>query len=834
MIQEVMGKSEEVAEGLIDLAGSEPQRAIAEAADALDGATGRSRLLIQLALGLAHRNQGNISEALSVLTDTTQQAAGEPDILDRVELSLAAAEAMGGDFNVALDRMDALLERVDSELYGRAAHQRAGILQRSGDSAGAKLGYRDALDHFIAAGDDLGQGHLHGNLGILLAYDGEISSALDELALSQSAYERADQEMWVARTIHNRGWATSCLGDLPRALTLYDEADRRLAAIGSPSVQFTTARVETLMRAGLNRRALDVLAETIDQLGELGLEADRAEALVLAGEAAFRAGQTELAAEYAQTAVEILNAQGRDGWAGLAQVVLMGASGDAIEDLEQEIQRLAAAGHTAAALRLLLARAEIALASDDSEAVDACLALQPDIQLTIEESFHLDSIQARTLAARRLNKDALAKCAATLARVERFMGETGSLEFIGGNIGSLHRLVDTAKALTVDNPDEYVEWSDSLRSIAISHWPLAQTDSAGWLLAKYRACDQEVRQDPNDNDARARLNKIRRDLEEHSLQDSARPGSGTTAVIAPLGTTDISVRDDNLVICRNDESGTRQRIVPYDRALFAAMDRAHQIWMADPRPNNSVARRCEDLAVACEELLFGADDVSITTIVIDPELRHFPFGTLPRLASEAFSVALARRARRHYSTHTSRSRVLIVDDGLESSVDGEVPEPHGWERPEPGIGPILSALDGAAVVHLRGHGGAEPDNPMFSWLGVGDERLFLYDLARLERAPVGVVIAACLGARASELYQTQASFAEGFLGTGAEWVVASPTVVADDEAVRSLLNTFHTELENGLRPEQALAHARSAARAGGTPAIAGAFTCYRASAAATA
>ena len=55
----------------------------------------------------------------------------------------------------------------------------------------------------------------------------------------------------------------------------------------------------------------------------------------------------------------------------------------------------------------------------------------------------------------------------------------------------------------------------------------------------------------------------------------------------------------------------------------------------------------------------------------------------------------------------------------------------------------LAALDGAWTAHVAAHGVFRADNPLFSSLRLDDGPLTVYDLGRLRRAPLRLVLSSC-------------------------------------------------------------------------------------------
>ena len=139
-----------------------------------------------------------------------------------------------------------------------------------------------------------------------------------------------------------------------------------------------------------------------------------------------------------------------------------------------------------------------------------------------------------------------------------------------------------------------------------------------------------------------------------------------------------------------------------------------------------------------------------------------------------------------------------------------------------------AALDGATLAHLAAHGRFRSDNPLFSCVEVADGALTVYDLERLDRAPLVVVLSACdSGVSAVRPGDELMGLTAAVLTLGARTLVAS-VVPVPDAATRPLMLSLHAGLRAGLTPATALARAqaRSADAGPGAAAAAAAFVCF--------
>ena len=86
----------------------------------------------------------------------------------------------------------------------------------------------------------------------------------------------------------------------------------------------------------------------------------------------------------------------------------------------------------------------------------------------------------------------------------------------------------------------------------------------------------------------------------------------------------------------------------------------------------------------------------------------------------------------------------------------------------------------AELVHIACHGSFRRDNPMFSSLHVADGPLNVYDLERLARLPVVVVLSSCSVANAKVVQGgSLLGLANAFTTLGAASVIAPLTPISD-------------------------------------------------------
>ncbi|MFI6098730.1 CHAT domain-containing protein [Lentzea sp. NPDC051213] len=106
----------------------------------------------------------------------------------------------------------------------------------------------------------------------------------------------------------------------------------------------------------------------------------------------------------------------------------------------------------------------------------------------------------------------------------------------------------------------------------------------------------------------------------------------------------------------------------------------------------------------------------------------------------------------------------------------------------------LAAFEGAGIAHIAAHGHVHPDNPLFSYLELGDGPLYGYDIARLELPPEIVVLSAC-----------ESGLARAFLDAGTRAVIASVLPVPDAR-VSAAMAEVHRLVGHPAQAAKAVAH----------------------------
>jgi CHAT domain-containing protein len=121
---------------------------------------------------------------------------------------------------------------------------------------------------------------------------------------------------------------------------------------------------------------------------------------------------------------------------------------------------------------------------------------------------------------------------------------------------------------------------------------------------------------------------------------------------------------------------------------------------------------------------------------------------------------------------------------------------------------VLSAIDGARLVHIAAHGTFRADSPLFSALRLDDGPLTVYDLERLRRGPRQLVLSSCdSGVVAPVGADEVLGLASSLIPLGTAAILAS-VVPVNDAAVVPLMIAVHRELRSGASLAEAVCDAR--------------------------
>ena len=852
---------------LLPLALSRPNEALARARTVLAGEPGLlDASVARQAIGIVFREYGDIDAAIGELRIARRLArrAGSTSREADVLATLGVALVFAGRTRSGRNTLDAAVRQSVGNLRGRTLLRRGGALLLLGHHREALEDLNSAVVALRLADDQIWEARALQERAVSYLASGSARRAVADLRRAEDLFAANGQELESAETIVNRGLVALRLGDLPEALTCFDEAAQRFQRLGASEPDLSIHRCAALTAAGLAQDAMHEADAAISQLDEIhGRPTKRAELLLAAARCALAAGQPTTALARASEARRLFDRQGRRWWrahARLAQVNAGMGAGPAtaalLRDAQRCVQELADVSSPdeplarLAAGRVAMALGRTTVAYEHLAAAAAGRRRGPALSRAV--AWLAEALRAEAVDdPRRL----INACRRGLDVIDEYRSMLGSSELRAqttahgaelANLGLQH-------ALRLGRPKLMLAWSERWRAVALAVPPVRPPEDEGLQadLAAMRNVSSRLsvanslglRTAPLQHEQQ-RLEQAVRARALRTLGDSRRDASGAgSRAFGVSGLLD-ELGDDRLLelvdiggalqvlVCGHGRvqrfgAGTTEQAAREVRfARFVLRRLAYGPSVPSPAEAND---RLTQMGEMLERVLLGEAGGHLgdgQVIVVPPGRLHaVPWGLLPRLRSRAVSVAPSAtswlRARRAIAGHVPDSAtgpvVLVRGPGLAS---------HGAEVPQLAAGytghaepivlgggtataaRVLNAIDGARLVHIAAHGTFRADSPLFSALLLDDGPLTVYDLERLRRGPGHLVLSSCdSGVVASVGADEVLGLASSLIPLGTAGIVAS-VVPVNDAAVVPLMIALHQELRGGASLAEALRDAR--------------------------
>ncbi len=188
-----------------------------------------------------------------------------------------------------------------------------------------------------------------------------------------------------------------------------------------------------------------------------------------------------------------------------------------------------------------------------------------------------------------------------------------------------------------------------------------------------------------------------------------------------------------------------------------------------------------------EETLFLALDGTVPSI---------PFGLLGSLHDRSWALS-ASLAAAGVSDRSSGSVALIAGPGLQHA-GAEVKRLssiHGQARVLPAKSAsakrVVSALDGAGLVHIAAHSSVNLENPMFSSIRFADGDFTVHELSGLSSPPSVVVLASCESGAGAPIGMLSLGLTQALLRTGVGSVVGTVCEIPDNRDTVAVMTSLH-------------------------------------------
>ena len=844
---------------LLPLAAARPTEALAKARAILAQRPGpHDASVARQAVGIVLRDFGDVGAAIRELRTALRLAAavGSQDRQADVLATLGLALIQAGRTTPGLSALDAAVRQATGVLAGRVRYRRGCALWVLGRHRDALNDLRQAVAALHRSGDTMWEARALTARALVHLAAGSTQRADADLSRAERLFAATSQELELAFATHNRGLVAFRSGDLPLALSRFDQAARRYECLGTPMPDLSIDRCAVLLAAGLPRDALKEADAAIRDLEQVhGQATKKAELLLTAAGAALAGADPQTAQQRAQAARHLFGSQQRTWWHAQAGLLLLQAryaagmvSGRLLREAEGTAIRLDALGsHDAQQARLLAGRVALALArrqdADRNLAAAARGRTRRGPALARANGWLAEALHAEATASpRRL----LSACRRGFSILDEHRLTLGASELRAQATAQGAELAVLAQrcALQAHRPRMLLFWTERWRATALAAPPVRPVD------------DQQLQTDLTAlRDVMSRLEKAAAagaptaglQREQLRLEGAIRsramraPGAGGVAeygfdpatLLEKLGAARLIQIADiggdlHVLVCgagrvrqfaagRADDAGREvdfARLGLHRLAYNRAAGQEHALAMLE-----ATGRRLEDKLLGHANRSLGDGPV----IIVPPGRLHaVPWALLPSLRDRVLSVAPSARAWLRAQAAVPPKRhdlVLVLGPGLETG-GGEVPvlaeesEEEYDEVTVLGGGTatarrVLDAIDGARLAHIAAHGTFRSDNPLFSSLRLDDGPLTVHDFERLRRAPYRLILPSCdsavlAPAGADELLGLTSTLVP--LGTAG--IIAS-VVPVNDCAVVQLMLALHRQLRRGGTLAESLRDARS-------------------------
>ncbi|MEU6133350.1 CHAT domain-containing protein [Nocardioides sp. NPDC047086] len=795
--------------------------------------------------GVAALRSGDFDRA-KALFGRALSLATAPEVLARIESSLAYLEVDESNLTVALEKSDrALGFGVEGFTRGVLLAQRALLLRRAGRAAEALETFGDAISSLD--GLDLAKAYL--NRGTVHLDRNDIVRAIEDFNSAAGQYRSVDEEVLAAQADHNRAYALYLSGDLPGALDLMESAYRLLADAGSLVTAVCNAdRAEVLMAAGLTRQGGEMLRQAAEAYGSKKQRQRQGEAeLALASHLlATDAAEAERMARSALGWFEEARATGLSLRArAVAFEAAVTAGVDPSEDGEALAGPLEEQGLNWPALRVRMQARLARIRSAENAGLPARPAsgrvigpVPPDAPIDIRLLER--ELRAELAVAAGRAPSGLREIRSGLDEFHRWQSSFGSLDLQTNVAGHGRTLARRGLELAVDSGDADMlfEWSERARMLASRVQSVRPPSDAALadMLTELRG-----------GVAPERENQLRQEIRERAWQVK---GSGQVA--DPISSSDLQQRLDGSVLVAYVVAAERvvalvvnadsmKRVDLGDsgtlRAMLGGLLPDLDVAATDlPGPLGTAVRGdLVDRLAGLSNLLVAPliDYIGDSPVVLTPSavLAAVPWTLLTGLVGRSVTVAqsattwLARRgtsARLDAAGFVAGPRVMRALDEVAVSA-ASWPGARCLTGDEASAETVARLAQEVDVLHIAAHGRHSAENPLFSGVELADGAWHGYDIALLATVPDVVLLSAC------EVGRSNVRWGEELIGLVGAWlhagtrvVIASPAVVADEVAHR-VFRDLHAGLAKGLVPAEALAGAIPAADANSAPAP---FVCF--------
>lgn len=853
-------------EDLLPLALSRPNDAFDRARAVLAAEpTPYAASMAHQAIGLVLREFGDIDASVRELQTARRLArlSGSADREVDVLGTLGVALVLAGRTQSGRNALNEAANTSTGRLHGRSLFRRGAVLHILGHHREALTDLNRAIAVLRAVDDSIWQARALTERAFTHLALGGVHRAAADLQRAEALFVASGQELESVDATAHRGLLALRLGDLPAALTCFDDASERFEKLDTMEPGLSLNRCEALLAAGLPDDAVREADRAITRLERIhGQPTKRAELLLMAATSALAAGQHTKALERATEAARLFHRQGRGWWRVHARLVQLRAGFAAgpptltmLRDAHQCVDELVAVASPDVPLaRLTAGRVALAVGYAtlaDEHLTAAAVGRHRGPALSRAVAWLSEALRGEAAGDRRRVMHA---CRSGLNVLDEHRSILGSSELLAqttahgaemANLGQRH-------ALQLGRARQLLSWSERWRAIALAVPAVRPSDDAHLQadLASVRDVTRRLARSFERGLPTAKLARDQQRLEQairaramRTFGATAQRGSHTRPGDFDVGALLDELGNDRLL-----------ELVDVDGALHVLVCGAGRVRRFAAAPTARVSAELDFARFGLTRIAYGrsahapTDALEILTrsgelinqlvlgearrhlgdgpmVIVPPgRLQAVPWSLLPDLRERAVSVApsattwlRARRARGAGDSDTGRV-VLVRGPGL-ASQGAEVPQLAAAYRLDDDdlvvlengtatAARVLSAMDGARLVHIAAHGTFRADSPMFSALVLDDGPLTVYDLQRMHRGPRQIVLSSCdSGAVAPAGADEVLGLASSLIPLGTAGIVASVVAVNDDAAV-PLMTALHQRLRSGAGLAEALCQAR--------------------------
>lgn len=686
------------------------------------------------------------------------------------------------------------------------------------------------------------------NRGLAYIALGKPGAAEQDMRRCITLAEAAGLRQVTAKAQGNLGDIAQLVGDVPGALGHYENAVRTFRELAPglvPRGQIDQARA--LLTAGLAEEAARHLDEAIPVLREHRIGQDLAEAEIARAAAALLQGELTQAKQLAGSAHRRFVKRGSEPWAEVAALSRMQAETiAALNDQPSNVtpgkaaklaDRLGELGLTDEAAKAMLLAVRLALYRGSTKTAELLIMQAPPPRkiTPIDHKMLLRLSRAELALAKGDRKRALAEASAGLVELSRVRDRMGGLDLVcgtavhGRELARLALRVVLDRAKTQSDARRLLSWQERTRAQVYRYEPLPTIDDPilASRVAELRTMLRTVQQARLERRPTASLEQRTAALQREvsrlgwytSQWGKPRPVCSPAEIAERLGDRALisfaGPGDDLAAVVLSGgrfhlvRLAAKEDVLETARQLHADLDALAPDELVAPLAA-AVSASARHRITRLDDLLLGpiADLLGDRELVVVPfgGLYSVPWGSLPTLRGRAVSVAPSATAWVNATGPRPNGRrqvVLVSGPGLPYSVSEltrlrEIyPDATVLEGEAATTRAVLSAMDGAHLVHIAAHGTHEPANALFSRLELADGGLLAHELARLRRPPEHVVLAACELALSHIRPGDEAlGFADALLATGSRTVIAALSRVGDRTAAETMTD-FHRRLTAG-------------------------------------